>query len=467
MIKRTLKQLADMAGGTLVHGDDNLLIQGVSKDTRTLQEGNLYVPLIGESFDGHQFVEDAVSKGAAASLWQSDHENRPSGVPLILVDDTLVALQQLAKAYRSQLSVRIIGITGSNGKTTTKDMTASVLATTYKVHKTLGNYNNHIGLPLTLLQLEEDTEVAVLEMGMSGRGEIRFLSELAEPEIVLITNIGEAHLLQLGSREEIARAKTEILAGLQQDGTLVYNGDEPLIEKVLPELKAQGGMNATRYHRVRFGANQSNDLYPLNTRMDAVGTHFSVQRFDGVSFYIPLLGFHNVINALAAVAVGIHFAIPAATIAQGLKACVMTSMRIELLKAPSGLTILNDAYNASPTSMKAALSLLEEMQDYNRKIVVLGDMLELGEQEEEFHKEIGRMLNPQKVDRVYVFGKLAQHIAEQAANKYPAGRVHSFDDKNRLAQAVASYVGPDDVVLVKGSRGMKLEQVVSLLQQLK
>ncbi|WP_282941528.1 UDP-N-acetylmuramoyl-tripeptide--D-alanyl-D-alanine ligase [Paenibacillus sp. RC67] len=467
MIKRTLKQLADMAGGTLVHGDDNLMIQGVSKDTRTLQEGSLYVPLIGEAFDGHQFVEDAVSKGAAASLWQNDHENRPAGVPLILVDDTLKALQQLAKAYRSQLSVRIVGITGSNGKTTTKDMTASVLASTYKVHKTLGNYNNHIGLPLTLLQLEEDTEVAVLEMGMSGRGEIRFLSELAEPEIVLITNIGEAHLLQLGSREEIARAKTEIMAGLQQDGTLVYNGDEPLIEKVLPELKGQNGMKATRYHRVRFGANKDNDLHPSHTSMDTAGTHFKIERFDDVSFYIPLLGFHNVINALAAIAVGIHFGISAAKIAQGLRTCAMTSMRIELLKAPSGLTILNDAYNASPTSMKAALSLLEELQGYKRKIVVLGDMLELGEQEVQFHKEIGRMLNPQKIDRVYVYGKLAQQIFEEAAKQYPAGRVHSFDDKNRLAQAVASYAAPEDVVLVKGSRGMKLEQIVSLLQQLK
>lgn len=456
-----------MAGGILVHGDINLVIQGVSKDTRTIQEGNLYVPLIGESFDGHQFVEDAVSKGAAASLWQNDHEDRPVGVPLILVDDTLQALQQLAKAYRSQLSVRIVGITGSNGKTTTKDMTASVLAATYKVHKTLGNYNNHIGLPLTLLQLEEDTEVAVLEMGMSGRGEIRFLSELAEPEIVLITNIGEAHLLQLGSREEIARAKTEIMAGLQQDGTLVYNGDEPLIEKVLPELKAQGAMKATRYHRVRFGANQDNDLFPSHTRMDAAGTHFSIDRFEGVSFYIPLLGFHNVVNALAAIAVGIHFGIPAAKIAQGLRTSTMTSMRIELLKAPSGLTILNDAYNASPTSMKAALSLLDELEGYNRKIVVLGDMLELGEQEEQFHREIGRMLNPQTIERVYVYGSLAHHIAEEASKHYPAGRVQSFDDKNRLAQAIASYVAPDDVVLVKGSRGMKLEQVVSLLQQLK
>lgn len=456
-----------MAGGSLAEEEwANIPVGGVSKDTRTIQEGNLYIPLIGESFDGHQFVDDAASKGAAASLWQKDHEQRPADLPLILVDDTLEALQKLAKAYKSELAVRIVGITGSNGKTTTKDMTASVLATTFKVHKTIGNYNNHIGLPLTLLQLDENTEIAVLEMGMSGRGEIRLLSELAEPEIVLITNIGEAHLLQLGSREEIARAKTEIMTGLQQDGTLVYNGDEPLIEKVLPELKPNEGMKASRYHRVRFGANQDNDLYPSETRMDAAGTHFTIPRFQDVAFYIPLLGFHNVINALAAVAVGVHFGIPAVRIAEGLRTSTMTSMRIEKLQAPSGLTILNDAYNASPTSMKAALKLLQELTGYNRKIVVLGDMLELGEQEAEFHRAIGRELDPKQIDRVYVFGRLAQYIAEEASVHYPSGRVFAFDDKSRLAQAVAAVASPDDVVLVKGSRGMKLEQVVSLLQQL-
>jgi UDP-N-acetylmuramoyl-tripeptide--D-alanyl-D-alanine ligase len=457
-----------MAGGTASgNGDSSLPIQGVSKDTRTLQAGNLYVPLIGESFDGHQFLEDAIAKGASASLWQKDHELPPSSIPLILVDDTLAALQQLAKSYRSELDVRIVGITGSNGKTTTKDMTAAVLSTSYKVHKTLGNYNNHIGLPLTLLQLEEDTQVAVLEMGMSGRGEIRFLSELAEPEVVIITNIGEAHLLQLGSREEIARAKTEILAGLQQDGTLIYLGDEPLIEQVLPELSEANGMKASRFHRVKFGEGRHNDWFPAETSTEAAGTHFTLNRLEGTEFYIPLLGFHNVINALAAIAVGVHFGIPAAAISAGLKASVMTSMRIELLKAPSGLTILNDAYNASPASMKAALKLLIELKGYSRKIVVLGDMLELGEQETEFHREIGRLLNPRQIDRVYTFGQLSEQLAAEASRKFSPGKVLVFDDKNRLAQALAAYAAPEDIVLVKGSRGMKLEQVVTLLQQIK
>ncbi|SFK90659.1 UDP-N-acetylmuramoyl-tripeptide--D-alanyl-D-alanine ligase [Paenibacillus sp. 1_12] len=465
MIKRSYSQIAEMCKG-IAQSDVNitdLQISGISKDTRSIQAGNLYVPLIGEAFDGHQFVEDAIAKGAVASLWQNDHEHPPAGIPLIFVDDTLIALQTLAKSYLSQLNVRIVGITGSNGKTTTKDMTAAVLATTYKVHKTIGNYNNHIGLPFTLLQLEEDTEIVVLEMGMSGRGEIRFLSELAEPEIAIITNVGEAHLLQLGTREEIARAKTEIVAGLQKGGTLIYNGDNPLIQAVLPEWEQHHeGEQGLGFNTVTFGARQENDFTPAEVRMDAAGTHFQLSGLD-IEFYIPVLGSHNVINALAAIAVGMYFDISHPIIAEGLQASVMTGMRIELTKTPMGLTVLNDAYNASPSSMKAALHLLEELQGYHRKIIVLGDMLELGEREVEFHREIGQMLDPNKIDRIYTYGKLSKHIAEQAALIYEPDCVTHFDDKSQLAQAIANYATPNDVVLVKGSRGMKLEEILVLL----
>ncbi len=337
-------EIAVMAGGTLTdESSGSLMAQGVSKDTRTLAPGNLYIPLIGEAFDGHRFVEAASRQGAVGSFWQQDRPDAPEGVPLILVDDTLAALQRLAVNYKRQLHVRIVGITGSNGKTTTKDMTAAVLQTSFRVHKTGGNYNNHIGLPLTLLQLSEDTEIAVLEMGMSGRGEIEFLSRLAEPEIAVITNIGEAHLLQLGTRQEIARAKTEILAGLLPGGTLVYNGDEPLIEEVLPELSEPGRMQAPSYGRVRFGHGAENDLYPSDIRMDAKGTHYRIHEAGARDFYIPLLGAHNVVNSLAAYAVGRHFGLDAETIARGLAGAAVTGMRIEVMHAPSGLTIFNDA----------------------------------------------------------------------------------------------------------------------------
>ncbi len=461
MISRSLEEIYRMLGTEAVKSTEllsGIAIGGVSTDTRTIQTGSLFVPLIGDQFDGHAYAAEAFAKGAAAALWQTDRPNPPVGAPLIFVKDSLAAMQQLAKAYRRQLPVRIIGITGSNGKTTTKDLVAAVLATTFKVHKTKGNLNNHIGLPLTLLQIEEDTEFAVVEMGMSGRGEIEFLSGLAEPEAAVITMIGEAHMLQLGSREEIARAKTEILSGLRKDGLFVYNGDEPLIEQVLPEMKAPLSLKS-----IRFGRSAENDIYPVSIELDREGTHFTINRSGYPDFYIPLLGAHNVINALAAIALAAHFGVEPAAIASGLASLQMTSMRIEKLTAASGITVLNDAYNASPASMKAALKLIEQMTGYGRKFVVLGDMLELGDKEEQFHREIGVSLSPDHIDYIFTFGRLGGIIADEAAKRYPRERVKAFTDKSLLVEELTALAAPGDVVLVKGSRGMRLEQVVHAL----
>jgi UDP-N-acetylmuramoyl-tripeptide--D-alanyl-D-alanine ligase len=466
MIERTLEQIQSLLGSKFVSETQNrtnnrhneIRIAGVSTDTRSIQSGNLFIPLIGDNFDGHDYASDAYKSGAVAVLWQFDHPNPPEGIPIIRVQNTLLALQQLAKAYRQELPVRVIGITGSNGKTTTKDLVASVLSTTYQVHKTKGNLNNHIGLPLTLLQLDESTEIAVIEMGMSNRGEIALLSELAGPEAAIITMIGESHLLQLGSRKEIARAKAEILDGLQDGGALIYNGDEPLIEEILQELPK----DAT-FKRLRFGKAKTNDLYPTHVKLDSEGTHFQVNKTEYPDFYIPLLGFHNVINALAAIEVAALFDVKPEQIQSGLAVSQMTSMRIEKLKAPSGLTVLNDAYNASPTSMKAALQLTEQLSGYGRRFVVLGDMLELGNDEEQFHREIGKMLSPGAIDSVFTFGRLAAFIAEEAAQIFPEGKVKAFQDKQELTQQLQAIISADDVVLIKGSRGMRLEQVANAL----
>ncbi|WNQ13515.1 UDP-N-acetylmuramoyl-tripeptide--D-alanyl-D-alanine ligase [Paenibacillus aurantius] len=459
MIKRTLQQAASMTAGLLAGTKEGTtLFQGVSTDTRTLKPGQLYIPLIGETFDGHAYVLEALEKGAAAALWQKDRQLPEGDHPLILVEDTLAALQSLAKSYRSELPVQVVAITGSNGKTSTKDMTASILSVSLRVRKTEGNLNNHIGLPLTLLRLEEDTQAAVVEMGMSGRGEIDLLTRIAAPDIVIITNIGESHLLQLGSREEIARAKTESLAGLKEGGAFIFNGDEPLIPKVLPEMP-----QPAHFDRIRFGTHPNNDIYPTSIEMEGEGTRFRIQDPDSPEFYLPLLGRHNVINALAAISAARRLGVSNEDIAEGLKSLKMTSMRIEALRADSGALVLNDAYNASPTSMKAALALLEELEGPSRKIVVLGDMLELGEREEEFHREIGRLLRPERIDRVYVYGRLSRHLAEEAQNRYPAGAVSWYEDKGELAKDLRSAVKPDDAVLVKGSRGMKLEEIVHAL----
>jgi UDP-N-acetylmuramoyl-tripeptide--D-alanyl-D-alanine ligase len=455
MISRTLQQISDMLGLGTVSSSGEINIHGISTDTRSMQPGSLFVPLIGDHFDGHAYAAEAYCNGAAAALWQDDRPNPPEGMPIIRVTDTLTALQQLAKSYRKQLPVHIIGITGSNGKTTTKDLVAAVLGSTYQVHKTKGNFNNHIGLPLTMLQLEETTQFAVLEMGMSGRGEIEFLSELAEPEAAIITMIGESHMLQLGSREEIARAKVEIISGMPSGGLFVSNGDEPLIDMALAERSLPAELR-----RIRFGSAAGNDLYPTAIRMDADGTYFEINAPEYPELYIPLLGMHNVINALAAIAIGEAFGVTPQATCAGLRSLQMTSMRIEKLTAASGLTVLNDAYNASPASMRAAIVLTEQLSGFGRKFVVLGDMLELGEHEEQFHRGIGAMLSPDRVDYVFTFGRLGRFIADEAMKTFPKERVRAFDDKEQLTAELATLVQAQDIVLVKGSRGMRMELVV-------
>ncbi|RUT36382.1 UDP-N-acetylmuramoyl-tripeptide--D-alanyl-D-alanine ligase [Paenibacillus zeisoli] len=461
MIKRNLVQIAEMCGGKLVHAEHaEVVAAGVITDSRKITPGCLFVPLVGEQFDGHSFAAEAIEQSAAAILWQKDHGTPPEG-PVILVEDTLQALQHLSKAYLTETKARVIGITGSNGKTTTKDIVASLLATTYKVHKTNGNFNNHIGLPLTILSMPEDSEIAILEMGMSARYEIEFLSKLAEPETAMITNIGESHLLQLGSREEIARAKVEILAGMKPGGLLVYNGDEPLIPMVLqePDTRKPDNLKLSTY-----GVNSTNDDYPTGMMFQSGGTVFtSYSGHSDTAYRIPLLGEHNVINALGAITVARHYGVTEANIVEGLEQLELTSMRIEMIEGVSGIAILNDAYNASPTSVKAAIGVLEKMKGYRRKVAVLGDMLELGGLEERYHEEIGQFITPDKVDLLYTYGPLGSKIAQGAASNLPDKHIHAYTDKTELIRALIQELTPKDVVLIKASRGMKLEEVAQAI----
>jgi UDP-N-acetylmuramoyl-tripeptide--D-alanyl-D-alanine ligase len=465
MIQRTLQQICTMMIDSELRTDVNSIsIKGVSTDTRTIQEGNLFVPIIGKNYDGHEYVQQAYELGAVAVLWQRDHTLMPDldEIPVILVDDTLLALQQLASSYRKQLPVRVIGITGSNGKTSTKDMVASVMASRFRVLKTKGNLNNHIGLPQTLLQMDEATEIAVVEMGMSGRGEIELLSKMACPDAVIITNVGEAHMLQLGSRKEIARAKFEIMAGLRDEGALIYHGDEPLLRELIR-------VSNKHVQVISFGSEaKDNDYCPSDIRIEADQTHFAVSvrgKLELMSdLAIPLLGRHNVINALAAIAVAKFFGLDESSIRSGLQQTIPTGMRIELLQASNGLTILNDAYNASPASMKAALLLLDELQGFRHKIVVLGDMLDLGPRSESFHRDIGKLLNSLSFDYIFTFGEMAAYIADECRAKYTPDRVVVTTDKAELANLIATIAMPQDIVLVKASRGKRLEELVEALR---
>lgn len=457
MIKRTLQQIAGMikVENDVVPFKDTT-VHGVSIDSRKITNGNLFIPFKGENSDGHRFVEEAIKKGAAAAFWQKDVPNPPLHLPILVVEDTLIALQELARKYRNELDVKVVGITGSNGKTTTKDIMANLLSLKYKVQKTEGNFNNEIGLPLTILGLERDTEMAVLEMGMSSRGEIDFLTRLALPEAAIITNIGESHLLDLGSREGIAEAKLEIVNGLQENGLLVYYGDEPLLTKRLEDLDRT-------FVTKTFGRNTRNDLYPVDIEQNDTGSSFVINASES-TFFLPVLGTHNVLNAMAAMAVASFFDIPYEKMNDGFTGLKLTNMRTELLQGKMGEKIINDAYNASPTSMYAAIELIAHLPGYKNKILVLGDMLELGPEEEEYHRKMGESIDSNKIDYVFTFGNLGQYIAEGAKASLPANRVFAFTEKQPLIDELRKLVNEETIILVKASRGMKLEEVVSALQ---
>lgn len=451
-----MSQLADMCGGQL-QGDAEAVWHGVVIDSRKVYEGCLFIPIIGERADGHDFVANVLSAGAAVSFWQRDHGAPPAG-NIILVEDTLQALQKLSRSYLDQTQPRVIGITGSNGKTTTKDMVEALLKQAYRVHKTQGNFNSHIGLPLTILDMPVNTEVLILEMGMRARGEIELLSNIARPHAVIITNIGESHLEQLGTREEIARAKLEIVSGLQAGGLLIYNGDEPLLHQVLaePELKQRDMATLT------FGVEQQNDLHVTGVMAQGRTTIFTTNDLPDEAWTLPLPGLHNVTNALSAMAVARYFHVTDEQIRIGLSQLQLSGMRIEQLDGRQGSTLLNDAYNASPSSMRAALDVLSSMKSHSRRIAVLGDMLELGSEEQTYHEQMG-VYAAEHADLLFTYGERGRFIAAGALRQMPSELVYSYTSKPELIQALLETVQQGDVVLVKASRGMRLEEVIQAL----
>jgi UDP-N-acetylmuramoyl-tripeptide--D-alanyl-D-alanine ligase len=280
-INRTVEQVAHMIPGSTLIGN-SVEINGVSTDSRENLRGKLFIPIKGEKYDAHQFLPQAIANGAAAILCSKSYEDVPTNVPVVLVEDTLEGLQQLAKSYLKEWNGKVVGITGSNGKTSTKDILTSILSAKYKVHKTQGNFNNHIGLPLTVLSMDEDTEVAVLEMGMSNFGEIELLTKIANPDAAIITNIGESHMMELGSRAGIAKAKLEIAEGLKENGTLLINGDEPLLIEGVKAISFKGNIET-------FGFNHSNNLYPTTFELTENGSSFEVNKIENKAFTLSVL----------------------------------------------------------------------------------------------------------------------------------------------------------------------------------
>ena len=431
-----------------------VVVRGVSIDTRTLVPGNLYVPIIGRRFNGHDFARQAIERGASAVLWRRGEPNPPEDVPVLFVEDTLAALQRLAAAYRRRLGVRVVGVTGSNGKTSVKDMLAAVLGVKYKTQATPGNLNNDLGVPLTLLALEEDTAFAVVEMGMSGLGEIRRLSSLAAPDIAVITSVSEVHLGDLHTRERILAAKLEIVEALRADGLLIHHGDHA------PLREALAGMRLP-CRRIAFGLGPLNDLRAERIVVSRAGTAFEA---GGASYFLPVSGKHQAVNALAAIAAARHVGLTEDEIRAGLSRVRLTGLRTEWVETGS-LTVLNDAYKSNPTSVRAALELIYELGPYPQKVAVLGDMVELGEESAALHREIGEELRPDQLDYVLTIGPEARTIAEAARTRFAPDRVIHCADQEELLVALRRIVRPQALVLVKGSRYLGLERLVDRLKE--
>ncbi|MCF6093601.1 UDP-N-acetylmuramoyl-tripeptide--D-alanyl-D-alanine ligase [Microaerobacter geothermalis] len=437
-------------------GERDLLtvpVIGVTTDSRKITSGNLFVPLIGDQFDGHQFVQQALEQGAALSLWQENHLPPPTG-PVILVKDTLSALQSLASYYRKKIGIPIVAVTGSNGKTTVKDLIASVLSVRYKVYETKGNLNNHIGLPLTLLSIPSDTEIGVVEMGMNHFGEISLLSKIANPDIAVITNIGESHIQFLGSREGISRAKLEILDGLKSDGYLIIDGDEPLLTSKIGEIAA---------HVVRCGFDLQNDFAIFSYKLKGLrGMEFFIKG-EGNSFTTNLIGKHHLKNLLYTIAVAKLFGLSSKEIKKGLQNPQMTKMRMEVIQGKNQIEIVNDAYNASPTSVKAAVSFLSALEGRQR-VLVLGDMLELGDEENAWHYEVGNFISSQNIDILVTYGPRSRYIHQGAIESgFSSERAYHFLNKEELISTLIPLLTRDAVIVVKASRGMALETIIEHL----
>ncbi|OLS37382.1 UDP-N-acetylmuramoylalanyl-D-glutamate--2,6-diaminopimelate ligase [Alkalihalophilus pseudofirmus] len=425
----------------------------VSTDTRTIVEGALFVPLKGERFNGHDYVDAAIKSGALAALWE-EGQPVPPALPddfqLYVVKDTLFALQEMASAYRVKINPKVIGITGSNGKTTTKDILASLLSLEGETYKTQGNYNNHIGLPLTILAMPSTCKYLILEMGMSGYGEIERLSEIAKPDLAIVTNIGESHMEQLGSRAGIAKAKMEIKEGLSPAGFLFIDSDEPLLD----------GWKQSSIMRVGFN---HADILVENVAATVDGYQFDME---GHHFELSLLGKHNVKNAAYCIAVARKFGLATSKIQTGLRQISLTSMRLEKLIGDKGELIVNDAYNASPTSMIAAIDALKAIPSYEKRVVVLGDMFELGMEEEALHKSVAQVITP-PITHVLTLGDRAKWIYEEASHISSSStfdEMAHFTTKQELADHLSKLVDQKTVILFKASRGMKLEEVITAYQ---
>ncbi len=452
MIRLTAAEIIEATGGVLLSGRADMSFSCISTDSRKAGPGCLFIPLKGERYDGHDFIAGAFGNGADAALTErglTDADDRM----LIKVDNTQKALQDIAAYYRKKFPIPFVGITGSVGKTSTKDMVACALGAVYNVLKNEGNLNNEIGVPLTIFRLEPSHQAAVVEMGMSGFGEIRTLTGIVRPKVGIITNIGISHIEKLGTRQNILKAKLELLEGLEPGGLLILNGDDVMLSGVKDLLDVR---------TVSYGLEEGVDYQAYNVRSRGEnGIDFGII-LGGREYnvHLPVPGVHNVYNALAALAAGQELGIDVQELIRGIASYSPGNMRLNIIKA-DGITVINDAYNASPQSVKAAIDVLDELEA-DRRIAVLGDMLELGDWSVDAHLETGRNAAGSMTDIIITVGDAAADIARGAVEAgFPPECAVMTGSNDQALDYLRSIVVKGDAILVKGSRGMKMEEIVN------
>ena len=461
--KITIAQFAHACSSTAENCDDSIIVSDIVTDSRKIVENSIFIALRGEKFDGHNFVAQAIKNGAVAAVVDGQFENEEN-LPIIRTKDTLKAFGAMAAYYRNQFQIPSVAITGSVGKTSTKEMVSAVLKRHYNTLKTDGNFNNEIGLPLTVLRMENEHEIAVFEMGMSNFGEISALSKIAAPETAILTNIGYSHIEFLKSQENILKAKLEIVDGLMQDGTIILNGDDPYLAKAAENLP---------FETLTYGVENENcDVRAVNIKKFASGTEFDFL-LGGEEYHVSISvpGIHHVYNALAAILTGIKYNIPVPEIIAGIKDFEPVGMRqkVENLK---NCVVIRDCYNASPTSMKSGLEVLnvtapvDDEREF-RRVAIMGDMLELGDYSREAHEEVGGLTCDYDLGCLIAVGKNAEHVARGAIEKgFNSSEIYVFYDTNTAKAHIEEILRRNDVILLKGSRGMHLEEIADFIEEI-
>lgn len=465
MPNMTLENIAKSCGGTYVgeSADMHKVIAGAVTDSRQVEKDYLFIPIKGERVDGHFFIQDVFEKGALAVLSEKELDH-PAG-PYILVDSTTDAMKKIAAFYRKQLDIKVVGITGSVGKTSTKEMIASVLSQKYSVLKTAGNFNNEIGLPLTIFNIRAKHQVAVLEMGISDFGEMHRLSTMSQPDVCVITNIGLCHLENLGTRDGILKAKTECFEHMQPDGTVILNGDD---DKLCTRQVVNGkpaifyGMGKEPMLSADREPMAEKSIYATDVKnlgLEGMQAHIYTPEGDFLA-HIPIPGEHNVYNALAGTAVGLQLGLTIQEIGQGIASAQTISGRTNVIHN-AGMTIIDDCYNANPVSMKASIEVLANTK--GRRIAVLGDMGELGENEVALHYSVGEAVGRAGIDVLFCAGELAAEYARAAAAGNVNCQIYYYETVEALLSALLAFVKEGDTILVKASHFMQFPQIVEAL----